>query len=282
MLSKHVLIILSVPETMKIIYTGLILCQILCHGCSRMQQNNEKAVHNGTTAVKMFAVEPFAAITSTGCINVVMSSQKGDSVRVETLDKVMPLVHVLSKDGWLCLSMDAAKDLKDVSVNVTVPYVENMQRLSIFGACTFTAEAPVNGQTLRICVTGASTASIANAGVREVDAKVSGASILELGNVTSDNFRANVSGASYLSAAGVSESCNILVSGASKADLKNVETQKSDVQISGASKAEITAMESVAGNVSGASKLITFGKAAHSVSSSGASKIRKNAYWTNR
>ena len=117
---------------------------------------------------------------------------------------------------------------------------------------------------IRIRVTAPSIHSLDVAGASEVSQEA-----IDEKDVTVD-----VSGASRLTLEGRCDSLDVSVSGASRLNARELSAKIADVDISGASRATILASESIAGDVSGASKLVHRGTPdSLEVETSGASKV---------
>ena len=109
------------------------------------------------------------------------------------------------------------------------------------------------------------------------DIKVSGASRLIATDVDVEQLSISVSGASHLEIDGDVDALDIDGSGASSIEGRNLVANRLEITLSGASSAEVTVVDRVQGNLSGASHLDLAGSERPSVdvNTSGGSSVRR-------
>lgn len=108
------------------------------------------------------------------------------------------------------------------------------------------------------------------------DLEVSGASSANVANVNADSLELKASGASKIKIDGTAKELNADASGASTIDAENLKTEDAEIEASGASKAIVSATNDLEVDASGASKITYIGEPKNiKQDSSGASSVTK-------
>ena len=151
----------------------------------------------------------------------------------------------------LCLVRDG------FDVRAIVPCSPSLSKVKVSGASGLTADKAIEAGVLSVRLSGASSFS---------------------GEIIADTAHLVISGASDARLCGRILACDIAVSGASSLkglDGNFLETDVADIDISGASSARFVCNDTLSGAVSGASSAICGGDSDWSVSTSGASSIKR-------
>jgi hypothetical protein len=142
------------------------------------------------------------------------------------------------------------------NAKVTLPLLTG---LDISGASHGTLKNFQSDKELSVTLSGASHVKAYGVSAGNVDIKVSGASTLSGDIKARQDVKFEVSGASKIDLAGAGNNAEMLVSGASKAELNAFAVQNAQLRVSGASHALVNLNGKLDANVSGASTLLWSG-----------------------
>jgi hypothetical protein len=175
------------------------------------------------------------------------------SLKIEADDNLLPLIETPIKDGHLVVQF---KDGASVETKNPILLTVTTPRLSY-----------IEGSGASVVVATASKSEkfvISSSGASKVDAS----------GVDSGDVSVSASGASRLKLIGSGKAIKIELSGASRLDATGFSTDTVHIDASGASSAQVQASGSVAGELSGASKLEVAGSPSkRSVETSGVSHV---------
>ena len=216
---------------------------------------------SGVKETRTHAVaDNYTSLRISSAISAVLSAD-ADSVKVIADGNVIDYVSVEQQDGKLVLSVKYPSAFGLVQngfdVRAIVPCSPSLSEVKVSGASSIVADKALEAGELSVRLSGASSFS---------------------GEIIADTAHLVISGASDARLCGRTLSCDIAVSGASSLkglDGNFLETDVADIDISGASSARFVCNDTLSGAVSGASSAICGGDSDWSVSTSGASSIKR-------
>jgi len=201
-------------------------------------------------------VEAFHALEagSTLEVSIQVTKDAKPSLKIKGDDNIVPLVESVIEDGKLILRI---KDNANIRPKVTL-----------------TAEV-VTTELDGVDASGASTVKVKGGSkVDKFTAGASGAARVSVEGIEAQKASATATGASHVVLSGTATSLKAEASGASEVKAGSLKAEDAQVSISGASSAAVHASKSVAGDVSGASRLDLGGRPAkNTVTTSGASSV---------
>lgn len=186
----------------------------------------------------------FTKVHVAGALSVELSSGKSCSVQIEP-ESAKDLVEVEIQDGTLYLKNAFNKKDRKEKVVVKVS-IQELEQLHLSGATSLRTMNQFEVGTLSLEMDGASNANL---------------------NLKATKLKAEFSGASNAEIEGVCENADLEISGAAQVELANLSIKNAKVTNSGAGHAELSIVESIKADGSGAST--TYYKVA-----SGAKSIR--------
>ncbi len=209
---------------------------------------------SGDLVTETREVADFTAIDVSRAIRVDVTVAPGDpSVEVTYDDNLVDGIEV-SVDGGV-LILDADRNMRPSDGARIVVRVPALDEITASGASSVAVSGTLEGDAVRLKVSGASRIEVPEIRAAVLDIAASGASTVNLrdGEVTD---------------------ADLSISGASRVDLDQVVVAKAVVDVSGASRAEVRGAVEVRGDASGASR-VTVSKDATRVlvETSGASSI---------
>ena len=222
---------------------------------------------SGVKETRTHAVaDNYTSLRISSAISAVLSAD-ADSVKIIADGNVIDYVSVEQQDGKLVLSVKYPSAFGLVpafglvrdgfDVRAIVPCSPSLSKVKVSGASGLTADKAIEAGVLSVRLSGASSFS---------------------GEIIADTAHLVISGASDARLCGRILACDIAVSGASSLkglDGNFLETDVADIDISGASSARFVCNDTLSGAVSGASSAICGGDSDWSVSTSGASSIKR-------
>ena len=187
-------------------------------------------------------------------VNVLVNSGAKPGVKISGDDNLVPLIESVVRDGRLILRLN-----DNSSISPKLPLVAEV----------------VAGELDGVEVSGAAIAKVkGGAKVNRFSASASGAAQVSVEGLESPQVVARASGASHVVLSGSVASLKVDASGASQVKAEALQVEDAQVSISGASGVALRANKSVAGDVSGASRLEIHGSPAkNTVTTSGASQV---------
>ena len=217
---------------------------------------------SGVKETRTHAVaDNYTSLRISSAISAVLSAD-ADSVKIIADGNVIDYVSVEQQDGKLVLSVKYPSAFGLVQngfdVRAIVPCSPSLSEVEVSGASSIVADKALEAGVLSVRLSGASSFR---------------------GEIIADTAQLVISGASNACLCGHALSCDMTVSGASSLkgrDGNFLETDVADIDISGASSARFVCNDTLSGAVSGASSAICSGDADWSVSTSGASSIKRN------
>jgi Putative auto-transporter adhesin, head GIN domain len=201
-------------------------------------------------------VEAFHAIEAENALQVTVAVTQGakSSLKISGDDNLVPLVESVVRDGKLILRIKDNSNIRTKTPLLAEVMTDVLDQVTASGAST-------------VKVTGGSK-------VDRFTAEASGAAQVSVDGIQTPHAIATATGASHVVLSGSAESLKVDAAGASQVKAEGLKVDDADVSISGASNVELRASKSVAGEVSGASRLDLQGRPAKkNVSTSGASQV---------
>ena len=238
-------------------------------------------------------VSGFTGIDASSAFEITVAKGNTESLAIEADDAVMPQVRSEVRNGVLYLYLDDAKKVKNIKTLKASVVMKNLDRVTLSGACKFTANDLFTPDRFKGDCSGASSISLhLNTGQLDID--VSGASKIQLkANVTGDarldvsgaskiqgdlrasNVKLNSSGVCSAELTGSASDIKIDISGTSNIKGENFEVKTATVESSGTSNVSLNVTDVLKVNSSGASNVNYKGSPAIEAKTGGASKIKK-------
>lgn len=272
----------------------LVVCLLFAATTLSARESASRLKGSGKIVTETRDAKAFNSIDVSNAIRVTMSENPNGKIIVKADDNVMPYVKTKFEGQTLVIKLECPyKSLGNVNMDVELPYSKNLRKLDISGASSVKIEYPIENNELDIKLSGASKAVLSSVKVSKLEAGLSGASDLVISSLSADEcdvdlsgasrasfagldsskFDGDISGASDLSIQGASEFCDIEACGASSVKAGDFTVKNCKVDLSGASRAKINCVESLSGEVSGASHLTYFGSPKTNVSTSSGGSI---------
>ncbi len=207
---------------------------------------------SGHVVTERREVAEFDGVDVGAAIRVTVEIGPRGPIEVRADDNVLPLVETSVEGGRLHIGMKPVVGFKgetEIEVHVRAPAI---RYLGASGAAEIVADVQ-RGDGLEIEASGAARVRVKGIDVAQLDASGSGGSEIEL--------------------TGAAQKANLEMSGATRVVAAKLEAREVSVQASGGSRGQVRASDTIRGQVSGASNLRVFGKAAARVKTSGASSI---------
>jgi len=211
---------------------------------------------SGVAKEETRAVEAFHALEAGNALQVIVLVTPGakPSLKISGDDNLVPLIESVIRDGTLVLRL---KD--NSSISPKLPLLAEV----------------VAGELDGVLASGAASVKVkGGAKTDRFTASASGAAQISVEGVESSQAVATATGASHVVLSGSAASLKVDASGASQVKAQALQVEDADVSMSGASGVALRANKSVAGDVSGASRLdLHGGPAKNTVTTSGASQV---------
>lgn len=206
-------------------------------------------------------------------------SENTNVITITAGENVMPYVVVETENNTLKIYLKPMTIINISELKVVLPYNEDLLSVDLSGATEFHSEYGLDGENLKVELSGASKFDCDLLASEGVDMILSGASKVECG-IIADELKLEMSGASQATLIGGVTSLKLDLSGASKLMEKVIGTEyalscdQCEGSISGGSKAYIHCDGIIKVDLSGASQLHYTGNGNYSESScSGGSEI---------
>jgi cytoskeletal protein CcmA (bactofilin family) len=238
-------------------------------------------------------VSGFSGIDASNAFNITVSKGSTESLIVEADDEVMPLVRSEVRNGVLHLYLDNANSVRNIRTLKASVVMKNLDKLSLSGACKFTANDLFTPDSFKGDCSGASSMTfIVNTGELRIEASgsskiqmkanvtgdarldVSGASKIE-GELKANNVKFNSSGVGSVDLSGSATDIKIDVSGTSRLKAGDFKVKTATIESSGSSKITLNVADALKVNSSGASSVEYKGSPTIDAKTGGASKVRK-------
>lgn len=169
---------------------------------------------SGKIITREETVAPFTAVSAGNGSTVTLVTGSGPAV-IEVDDNLMEYVEVKVKKGTLSVGFnDDCSGYSNYTLRVTVPTDGKLKRLQATGASKIVAEPVLKNEDMKIYATGASNL-VAVVKCNTCEIDISGASKAELGG-DMGSCEAKVSGASNFNLVAKADRCLLSASGASK------------------------------------------------------------------
>ena len=270
----------------------LIICLLL--GTTAMFAGGGTLKGSGRIVTETREAKSFNSIKVSNMIHVTIGNNTDGKIVVKADDNVMPYVKTRFEGLNLVIKIESPyQSLRNINVDVQLPYSKNIRNLDAHGAAVILAESPIESYELDIDASGAGKVKLSNVKVTKMEVNLSGASELVIPNLSAkecevdlsgaskaslaglDSFKfdGDISGASNLTVKGASASADIDASGASEMNAGDFIVKNYEVDLSGASRAKINCVGVLSGEVSSASNLSYVGNPKMNVSTSSAGRI---------
>lgn len=184
---------------------------------------------SGNVVKQSRTVEPFSEIEAGSAFVLVLEQGPEYTVTVETDDNYLDRIETIVKDNRLNITSLGMKNPGALKVWISSP---DIKVIELYGAARLTAIGSIESTQLKINLSGASRAEIAQ---------------------NSELLNTNLSGASKLKLSGNTSKHISIISGASDLNALNMNTINTELRISGAGKATINSTDEINAEISGAS-----------------------------
>lgn len=196
----------------------------------------------------------FNAVEIDGVMNVEFTHQKENSVSISTIGKYLPQIKTEVEGG--VLKIRTINNLIKPNIKIEIG-VDSLTGVSASGATKINFTNAFPAKYFKADFSGASKGDLKFTNAKKIDIELSGASSLDM--------------------EGVTDSLVLESSGSSKIDTEDISAKYVKIDLSGVSKADVTATETIDGDISGTSKIDCYGNPKNkNVSTSGLSKIDYN------
>ena len=228
---------------------------VLITGCAGIPDllSMESITGSGNVSEQEYDLSDFTAVSIGSAFAGEVQYGETFLVVVRVDDNVLPDVQVTVTDNTLHVGLAPRLrvNTSELHISVTMPAIE---AIALHGASRIALNGFPNAATFAVDVAGAGELT---------------------GTIDADDLRIHQNGASRVTLTGAGEALSVNLSGASVANLIDLEVATADVTLAGASKAEITASDTIDLVAGGASTLSYGGGATLARSNlSGASTAR--------
>ena len=238
-------------------------------------------------------VSGFTGIDASSVFDITVSRGSAESLVIEADDAIMPQVRSEVRNGVLRLYLDDEKKVKNVKTLKATVVMKNLEKVSLSGACKFTANDLFTPDRFKGDCSGASNLTLhVNTGELNIEASgackiqikanvtgnakldVSGTSKIQ-GELKAANVKFDSSGVSSVDLTGSATDFKINVSGTANVKTGDFSVKTATVESSGTSKVTLNVSDALNVNSSGASTIEYKGSPSIQANTGGASKIRK-------
>ncbi|MDR1171654.1 MAG: DUF2807 domain-containing protein [Bacteroidales bacterium] len=239
-------------------------------------------------------VSNFTGIDASSAFDITVTRGDTESLVIEADDAAMAYIRSEVRNGVLHLYLDNEKKVKNIKTMKATIVMKNLDRVSLSGACKFTANDLFTPDRFKGDCSGASNMTV-NLNTGQLNIGASGASNIQINVNVTGNAELDLSGASKFrgelkaaavkfSSSGVcsvdlsgsADSFNIEVSGTSKVNAGDFTVKTADIRSSGTSNITVNVADTLDVRSSGASAVNYKGSATISyVSTSGSSRVKK-------
>ena len=239
------------------------------------------------------SVSGFTGINASSVFDITVTKDNAESLTIEADNEVMPYVRSEVKNGVLHLYLDNNKKLKNIKLLKASVSMKNLDKVTLSGACKFTANDLFTSEEFKGDCSGASKMMV-NVNTGQLSIRASGANKIDVKANVTNNVKLDVSGTSEirgemqaarvkLSSSGVcsvelfgsATDIKIDVSGTSNVKAEDFIVKTANIESSGTSKVIVSVTDALKVNSSGASSINYKGSPTVEINSSGASKVRK-------
>jgi len=213
---------------------------------------------SGVAKEETRAALAFHALDVGNTIQVTATITQGakPGLKISGDDNLVPLIESVVRDGTLILQVKDNSNLSPKLPLLVEVVTADLDRVEASGA----ANVNVKG----------------GAKIDRFTASASGAARVSVAGLESSQAVASATGASRVTLSGIAASLKADASGASEVKAESLKVEDANVSISGASVVDLSATKSVAGDVSGASRLDLRGRPAqNTVSTSGVGQVKE-------
>lgn len=186
-------------------------------------------------------------------IDIIYIPDSIDNISVSAEADELKKISIENNHGTLTIKRASHLFSMNNSSNVTVTiHHSHLKDVSLSGASDFTNKDTLVSEHFTLKLSGASDAHI---------------------HIKAVDIESIISGASDATMAGYCKNLTLISSGASDFDGSHLNNLNTEVQISGASSAKVSTINTLKGNVSGASELVYKGNPTKDINPSGSSEI---------
>jgi len=257
---------------MRTFMTALVILLLTCSGYQ--SDNNNTLNHNGKdvpTVVRTFDVKPYSGLYVKNAFDVEMSSEV-NKIEVTIDERYADMVEVSFDNDELTLQLNG-KTRRIKRARVRLPYNEQLNRVSLSHASSFTSKRALKGEEVDVALSGAS----------EFDCDVkcdttmlilTGASSYE-GRLHAQHAEIHAHGASEVELEGSLHTLEISLDGASGLHADDLSAAEVSGTVKGASNVEVRCSNLLDVDVSGASMLTYTGNPQNRCTQTGASTVSR-------
>lgn len=232
---------------------ALVALALVAYSMTNWTKSGKTIIASKSFSTETRKVKDFEKIEVDGIFEVDVTYGSKESVEVEAPKNLLSSINLNVKSGTLVIEMDDNKSYKTqggIKIHITTAKLYGFE---ISGASSVKLNNTLKDDQFSLSSSGA-----ANFG----------------GKVDVENAEIELDGASSVNLSGSAASANLTLSGASQLEDYDFEIKNATVDLSGASAAQITSLNSLKGEVSGASSLEYKGSPkVKSVSVSGAASL---------
>ena len=240
------------------------------------------------------SVSSFTGIDASSVFNITVTKGGTESLIIEADDAVMPYVRSEVRNGVLHLYLERGSDkkVKNIKTLKATVVMKNLDKVSLSGACKFTAHDRFTSDRFKGDCSGASSMMV-NLNTGQLDIDASGASKIQVkANMTGDakldvsgtskihgelkagNVRINASGVSSIELTGSASDIKIDASGTSNIKSENFEVKTATIKTSGTSNITLHVTDILNVNLSGVSTINYKGSPVIEMKNSGNAKVQ--------
>jgi len=262
-----------------------VLLFVMCAGLATMFAFGQKK--------ETRTVSGFTGIDASSAFEITVTKGSTESLVIEADDAILPQVRSEVRNGVLRLYLDDERKVKNVKTLKASVVMENLDKVSLTGACKLTSNDLFTPDRFKGDCSGASNLTLnVKTGELNIDASgackiqikanvtgnvkmdVSGASKIQ-GELKADKVQFNSSGVSSVDLTGSAADFKIDVSGTSNVKASDFQVKTSTIKSSGSCKITVNVAETLNINSSGASTIEYKGAPSIQANTGGASKIKK-------
>jgi hypothetical protein len=236
----------SLPLFGLIMMLGLNSCHFL---------HQEKVKGNGVVKTETRSVSDFDRVSVSGNIDIYVSNDSSNSVRVEADENLMDFIEVGVNGGKLQIRPQEGYNLKgsrDIRVYVSAPVFKEFRAS---GSCNIYSQNKISSPGT-------------------IDISLSGASDVKM-ELNAPGVNANLSGAGSIQLKGQTKDLSVDGAGSVSVECMDLMAENVDVEISGAGNAAVFASVKLDVSVSGAGDVVYKGNAVVNQHISGSGSVKK-------
>ena len=239
-------------------------------------------------------VSDFTGVDASSAFDITVTKGSAESLIIEADDAVMPYVRSEVRNGVLHLYLEkgADKKIKNIKTLKASIVMKNLDKVSLSGACKFTANDLFTPDRFKVDCSGASNLAV-NVHTGQLDIDASGASKIQVkanvtgnakldvsgtskiqGELKAGNVRINASGVSSVELTGSASDIKIDASGTSNIKSENFEVKTATIKTSGTSNITLHVTDTLNVNSSGISTINYKGSPVIEMKNSGNAKVQ--------